>query len=382
MGCLFSISDSYVPPLLFSDSNIENSWWLLQEYNSSSWIGRLGKHAAGDHSEAPALLTVNFHALSIIISSPNLLADTVERTLHLMEPDSTPSDRKYDELIPRTISIEFDGLSAKLRDYSYPFLLVPKSVASESAVARKSWKCQGLVVIAEQIATDASKRAVLVPMDPLPYKPVNLFKTINPIKFYTSMKISIHVPPGESARLSWGANIDPAINDMARVIDSFTKPNVDPSPIIGWWDKLRLILHGKTEIVIGGEGDFRFSILGSHNPYRRKLGSSGSSQMALFRVDSRFSEGVEMVLSKGARIAVGGGDSKYSSAEINHQIRIPELITIETGLLMFSMPKAADLVDADSKHESSESSNSMDYVVAKLIGGIEECGEFIVKGNY
>jgi hypothetical protein len=52
-----------------------------------------------------------------------------------------------------------------------------------------------------------------------------------------------------------------------RVLDSFTKPPVDPSAKIGFWDKLRLIIHTRVKISFVGGGDLAMVMKGSRDPY-------------------------------------------------------------------------------------------------------------------
>jgi hypothetical protein len=79
---------------------------------------------------------------------------------------------------------------------------------------------------------------------PLPYASIAVEKTINAVKIYMNLETSVYVCSGSSFRLRWGANLDPALTDSMRILDSFTRQNPDPSPLGGWWDKLRMILHG------------------------------------------------------------------------------------------------------------------------------------------
>lgn len=43
----------------------------------------------------------------------------------------------------------------------------------------------------------------------------------------------------------WGPCWDPAWTLIGQVVDLLTKPTVDPSPPLAWWDKSRLLVHGR-----------------------------------------------------------------------------------------------------------------------------------------
>lgn len=42
----------------------------------------------------------------------------------------------------------------------------------------------------------------------------------------------------------WGPCWDPAWTLIGQSVDLLTKPTADPSPLLAWWDKSRLLLHG------------------------------------------------------------------------------------------------------------------------------------------
>lgn len=43
----------------------------------------------------------------------------------------------------------------------------------------------------------------------------------------------------------WGPCWDPAWTLIGQAVDLLTKPTADPSPLLAWWDKSRLLLHGR-----------------------------------------------------------------------------------------------------------------------------------------
>ena len=55
--------------------------------------------------------------------------------------------------------------------------------------------------------------------------------------------------------------------DFVEVMETFMKPNADPSLPLGWWDKLRLVLHGQMTLRFCGGGYVQMRITGSTSPY-------------------------------------------------------------------------------------------------------------------
>lgn len=43
----------------------------------------------------------------------------------------------------------------------------------------------------------------------------------------------------------WGPCWDPAWTLIGQAVDLLSKPTADPSPLLAWWDKSRLLLHGR-----------------------------------------------------------------------------------------------------------------------------------------
>jgi hypothetical protein len=86
-----------------------------------------------------------------------------------------------------------------------------------------------------------------------------------PVKTYA--KPVIDIVSVWATRLGWGNSIQPAIQDIMRVLDSLTKAPPDPSERMGFWDKLRLILHWQVTINLRGDGPLHFILKGSRDPY-------------------------------------------------------------------------------------------------------------------
>ena len=108
---------------------------------------------------------------------------------------------------------------------------------------------------------------------------------------------------------------------MIRIIDTFAKENVDPSPPVGWWDKLRLMFHGQNTIKVSGGGELRVRVLGSFNPYAyTKMSASASS--------------VDICANQGIHIELGGDPDENRD------------IVIECGQLTFELSAgASEMVD-------------------------------------
>jgi hypothetical protein len=107
-----------------------------------------------------------------------------------------------------------------------------------------------------------------------------------------------------------------------------------------------------------GGGNIRLGILGSINPYRQKLGGinlGGGGE------STTSTDGIELTLSKGARIFFGGEDETTKNQANN------DIIVVETGSLKLSAPTTVENEDLDCL--TTEQIHT-ELVIAKLVGGV------------
>jgi hypothetical protein len=83
---------------------------------------------------------------------------------------------------------------------------------------------------------------------------------VAPVKTYSDMHIDIN--SAYSTRITWGTSYQPAIQDMMQVIENFTKPAIDPSERVGFWDKIRLTFHSRFKVSWKGDGDVHLILKG------------------------------------------------------------------------------------------------------------------------
>ncbi|KAI3476897.1 hypothetical protein L1887_61488 [Cichorium endivia] len=116
------------------------------------------------------------------------------------------------------------------------------------------WNAEGHAVFAAATGRpDAVEYGIVIP------------KVAMPVKMYGTPTVRLRTP--FPTRLVWGQSIQPTIQDVMRVIDGITPPPHDPSPKLGFWDKLSLILHGHLNIKLEDEGGFNIHLKGGRDPY-------------------------------------------------------------------------------------------------------------------
>ncbi|KAI9488532.1 golgi-body localization protein domain-containing protein [Zychaea mexicana] len=283
-----------------ADAHVNEVWQMLQEHNSATWIKHINaavlqeendhdKSRISDYSRLGQLNDIydddgqNDVASLFLIETlplpphPPLFDFTImNMTLHVSLPDfpledtrlfvhqngkGIPIDTEFTTLMPFRLDWKAGETWAQIRDYPLPMLLVPPP-KDEGQV---SWSLLGNYVLGDELGSLDATRQITIPIIDTPNCTMDIARTSSPTKFYSIVNIDVHTP--DMSTISWSVPYQPAIQDISRTFDSFTRPPVDPSSKIGFWDKIRLIIHTKTKISFVGGGDFAFLMKGTRDPY-------------------------------------------------------------------------------------------------------------------
>ncbi|KAF1962103.1 hypothetical protein CC80DRAFT_400097 [Byssothecium circinans] len=232
-----------------------------------------------DHKESimsiphrPPLASLVVSDLDIIIDKPSFPLSEYPKFLHDVGK-GMPMDMQYALLIPVHVQIHMGEAKVQLRDYPLPLIHIPALRATQSSrIPSLSLKTD--FVIAEEFRDKESSRVckvVVVPEDAddsgesIGGYAVDVRRTVAPVKTYSDMKVDIN--SSYPTRITWGTSYQPAIQDMMQVIENFTKPAVDPSERVGFWDKIRLTFHSRINVSWKGDGDVHLILKGSRDPY-------------------------------------------------------------------------------------------------------------------
>ncbi|XP_041097296.1 protein KIAA0100-like isoform X2 [Polyodon spathula] len=103
----------------------------------------------------------------------------------------------------------------------------------------RDWTLSGRLIGTEQDGQPRARRRQRVQLGQ-PWGEVVVERNMPPLKFYHDFhsEISLYT-------IVWGPCWDPAWTLIGQAVDLLTKPTVDPSPPLAWWDKSRLLFHGR-----------------------------------------------------------------------------------------------------------------------------------------
>ncbi|BEI90738.1 uncharacterized protein CcaverHIS019_0308080 [Cutaneotrichosporon cavernicola] len=172
---------------------------------------------------------------------------------------------QFSLMIPFNLTWTMLEAKVQLRDYPLPLLRIlpgPDKTAG--------WHVTTLFIIAEELSDDDS--TMFFPIEIVPGQCghdtvgpliVNIGKAIMPTKTYARPMIKVLSP--EATRFTWCNSYKPGMSDLTRIFETLSNPPLDPSPKIGFWDKLRLAFHWR--VILDFASTVRWYIKGSQNPY-------------------------------------------------------------------------------------------------------------------
>lgn len=301
--------------------SIEEAREQLNIYNSQSWIKHIDSvfgRAKDDMKELrgvfwgpdelpddmeetenilqvpqrPGLMATLISDLRISIDKPSFPIGQLPEFMHRVGK-GMPYDMEYGLLVPMHVQIDMGEARITLRDYPLPLLHVPAIKPGQSA-RLPAWSMKTDFVIAEEFRGSESTRHVKV--DIVPRKnlapgtrneggfAIDVHRTVSPVKTYSDINIDINT--GFPTRITWGASYQPAIQDMMMVVETFTKPQVDPSDRTGFWDKIRLSFHSRVTVAWKGDGDVHLLLKGTRDPYM--ITGNGAGFLMCWRSDVRW----------------------------------------------------------------------------------------------
>jgi hypothetical protein len=215
-----------------------------------------------------SLMSVLISDLSIQIDKPTFPLHDYPQFMHKVGK-GMPMDQQYSLLVPMHLTIAIGEARMTLRDYPLPLLHVP-AIRSGQSPKLPSLSVQTDFVIAEEYRDNESIRHARVVVVPSRKDEngnshgglaVEVRRTVSAVKTYSNLQVEVNT--SLPTRITWGTSYQPAIQDMMQVIENFTKPPVDPSERVGFWDKIRLTFHSNVSIAWKGDGDVHFVLKGT-----------------------------------------------------------------------------------------------------------------------
>ncbi|PNY27019.1 Uncharacterized protein TCAP_03051 [Tolypocladium capitatum] len=273
--------------------------------------------------QRPALMSAMISDLHITVDKPTFAMQDLPDFIHKVGK-GMPRDMKYSLLVPMHVTIGMGEARVSLRDYPLPILHIPGLKTGQSS-RMQSVSLKANFVIAEEFRGVESTRRVRVNVvpprstDPASSNEgsfaIEVRRTIGPVKSYSDVYMDINT--ALPTRITWGPCYQPAVQDMMMVVESFTKPQVDPSERVGFWDKLRLNTHSRVHVAWRGDGDMHLSLKGTRDPYQ--VTGNGAGFLMCWRNDVRWNINAEDDPKR--FMTVDSGEYIWAIPDYSHLVR-------------------------------------------------------------
>lgn len=214
----------------------------------------------------PPLFRALLNGLSLIAQPPSFPIERLPDFL-FEQGSGLPRDTQFSLLVPMHIRFSLSSVHVTLRDYPLPFFSIPPHKDNSLA----AWEFETDLVVGEEMGTDLSVDWINCPIVGSHYgvrdaSPMSILvpKTIMPVKTYANPVV--RVTTDAPTILSWSVSYTAAIHDLMRVIETLSSSPRDSSPVVGFWDKIRLVFHWSLEASFKGE--VRFHMKGTRDPHQ------------------------------------------------------------------------------------------------------------------
>lgn len=216
--------------------------------------------------------------VNLDLSSTRFLFKDLPQFIHDLG-QGVPKDTRYNTMIPSYVDIGVKELRIHARDYPLPLLYLPEATDSRgmgNALIMKGHFiiCEALTLAKEHLRKlEVQLMKNVTKSQQSSFDKLIIHKSMASTKLYTDLDIQF----GSKApsRFVWGQSYQFAMQQIMANLDQFSKPPVDPSPKLGFWDKIRYIFHGRCVVKATEEANIEFAFKGGRNPYDLFENSSG-----------------------------------------------------------------------------------------------------------
>lgn len=218
------------------------------------------------------LLHIILSGVDLNVSPPRFAQKDLPQFIH-DNGQGVPKETTYNLMLPILMKLAVNELRIHLRDYPLPLLFLPHMV--DATGKGRALLMHGNLVICEAMPlNDHSIRRLQIQLAELSktscqltdgFDSLVVMKSLAPVKLYTDMDILFDSE--QPSRFVWGQSYQFGIQQVMLKFDQFSKPPIDPSPKLGFWDKMRLIMHGHVSIKTGKRASLEVAFKGGRDPY-------------------------------------------------------------------------------------------------------------------
>uniref|UniRef100_A0A915IWU7 FMP27/BLTP2/Hobbit GFWDK motif-containing RBG unit domain-containing protein n=1 Tax=Romanomermis culicivorax TaxID=13658 RepID=A0A915IWU7_ROMCU len=222
----------------------------LRETNSAIYVERSKKMYVSNHRRTSLFSwTLEEFELKSLADRSYHGDENFIKNIQLMNPESEspwPQNACFNTAWCRYIGFDFKEWLMQMRDYPQPYWLMTNG------------HFFGRLAGAEIEGNDRSKRIVTVNVGN-PFNSFSLHRNMQFLKFYYDLGANI-----TSVKMTYGPCWEPCLAMINLCFEKILRPSVDPSPPLPFWDKMRLLWHGRLSMMID---KYVAAMLASTDPY-------------------------------------------------------------------------------------------------------------------
>ncbi|XP_075221262.1 bridge-like lipid transfer protein family member hobbit [Lycorma delicatula] len=228
------VADMCKSRLLLPSGKVEELYANLNSMNGKIYVQRSRKMMqSGTRTRLFAWIMSDLELLAL--ADPSIHgAENVVNTMTEIDCD-TPWPEEGVEFVTlwcRSVTASCREWKFQLRDFPQPWLDIGQL---------HLW---GRLVGAEQVATRRAKRGVTIQLGD-PWGEAVIERSMTSLKFYHDFNCEV-----EHFSYAFGPCWEPVIAQCNLSFEKISRPSLDPSPPLSFWDKMRFLIHGRLTMFI------------------------------------------------------------------------------------------------------------------------------------
>ncbi|KFD55103.1 hypothetical protein M513_04021 [Trichuris suis] len=233
---------------LTSQPDLNDLFACLSKRSSSIYIQRSQKLYKGLPSRT-SLFRCSFEAMDLkVFADINFLGETrLCQQIRSMDPNSPwPDQPRFQTLWCRYVDLNFNEMFAQMRDYPLPYMDI------------KDGRVAGRFAGCEMRGTERSFRTVNFALGHK-FGFSTLERHIGVLKYFYDFSSEF-----KTFRWSYGPCWEPCLAMINSCLALIRRPSLDPSPPLPFWDRARLLFHGRLRLL---SNRLVLALLASSDPY-------------------------------------------------------------------------------------------------------------------
>ncbi|XP_049792062.1 protein KIAA0100 [Schistocerca nitens] len=229
------VEELYKSLLLLPAGKIEELYASLNKRNAEIYVQRSKQMARAGPPRTRLFAWIMNNVEILALADPSIHGtENVVRVMNEIDHDSPWPEEgiEFTTLWCRSICASCKEWKFQLRDFPQPWLDI------------RDFHIWGQLVGAEQEATRRAKRDVVIRLGD-PWGETTVQRSMTSLKFYHDFNCEV-----EHFSYAFGPCWEPVIAQCNLSLEKIFPPSRDPSPPLPFWDKMRLLFHGRLTMCI------------------------------------------------------------------------------------------------------------------------------------